>query len=44
MRTFGAPGGHVHEKVHSDSTNTTYVIPSEADIKSHIAEKYNYND
>ena len=45
MRTFGAPaGGHVHQKVPSDSTNTTVVIPSEADIKYQIADKYNYND
>ena len=45
MRTFGAPaGGHVHKKVASDSTNTTVVHPSEADLKYQIAEKYNYND
>ena len=44
MRTFGAPAGGPREKIPSNSTNTTVVIPNEADIKYQIADKYNYND
>ena len=42
-RSFGA-GGHKYEYKYTDSLNTKVQIPSDADNKKHIAERFNFND
>lgn len=46
LRAFGAGGdpNHVYKKISSSKDNTTVKVPSDADYKAQIAEKYIIND
>lgn len=45
QRSFGAPAGnHKYVRVPTDKVNSTLKTPSDADVKSHIPEKYIQND